>query len=291
MRLGDLPSESRQFPLFFETCTLEDFCARRGVVAIWLLDLPQEIRTGSYYPGVGEKSYLRLDIVRQLGNHTQSELAEVISNYPSMTLISNVVQDQERSVANQPNPYMQVPCWRHCGPYKIGRDAEKCGIWVVSTLSDLPLANLLHEFCKTLIVDSSLTADLLLPTDEDCALAVESQGSFASKSHALWSQENILRELNLSISTPICVIDVSSDPLVYSILRETLTRNGVTWRSIHDADHSLADCISGSTIGNFLASLVNSDRVREDGSQVQSMYAADAGWGSVWHSISKLTLV
>lgn len=47
MRLGDQVTDSRQFPLFFEVCTLQDFCARRGVVALWLLDLPKEVRLGT----------------------------------------------------------------------------------------------------------------------------------------------------------------------------------------------------------------------------------------------------
>lgn len=215
-------------------------------------------------------------------------MSEVVSNYPSLTLISNVRHDEERIATRNSNQYIQAPCWRHCGPHQFGGDSAHGGIWVLGTPDDLTIASSIYEMCKSFVLGLPLTVDFLLPTDADCIRAFENKKLRVADSRSVWSQETLLGEINSSISAPKYVVDVSGDPLVYSILQETLTRYGVPWHSIRDRNDG--ELHSGATINHFLTSIFKDDFAMKDITKMQRTFDKDAGWGGVWHDISRLTL-
>ena len=279
--------------------TLEEFCSRRQVLCLWMLDVPAQLQRGISQVLARVPVYVRTDV---LGSHCRErgEMATLLSQlqgFRNITLVNCELSGLagERELLPQAKTAV-VPYWKQL-PDNLGNrwQEKKEKIFILATPSTLTFAYGVWKACMQLF---STCPPVFVAGTAQMGSAQTWQGD-RQWVEAVADDGELLD--GFADGRPRFVVDLSGNSPKFAIGRETWKRGGVPiitpnaqsagWLAAMQTT-SILQPVSVRDLVSLLGRLASDEgylgmleeQMRE---RVAAEYANDAGWSRIWREVTQ----
>jgi len=295
MKVGHTADAADIFPMAISIQTLEEACKAGGVIALWLLDLPQEVIDGTFNPNTWDADdwvvpYCRLEALHLVKRDDAVDVGAAIRQLPGMIAVSNIPYWDSAGWVESEN-YRQIPFWHKHLPWQISEPVQTDLVAVIVDEEALPLG---MAILKLLAAKGARRGRCAVICTSEAAHAAAKKVVGRELGGRVSSTAQLQGPLKNLTPVPGVVLNLVGTAPDLSVLQEIWERKGVAWIEIGgvsnggvlDSNLSLGGERIATVRGIFaLADRIVAGEVAPRPNALEVRYGNDAGWSRLWSEI------
>ena len=270
----------------YEEASLAELCLHRKPIALWLLDLPQEVCDGIEILHHIPKKYARLDVLRQLNTWNDTELSSIFDTYPSLYCVSSGEPYTDLLCSNYVDRYINIPYWR-CGlECDLYHNKNKHTMLIMATIDTMYFSFSILKMILSVKFKEIHKIIIVLPTIKNCIDAKEEYHFDVDIAQYLCSCEEMLNNDCKWIDDHIIVLNTCALDIIHSIVIDTVYEST---KQVYPIIDLVSHINTDKTIYDIVDILIN---IHDYLYNVNSFHLKnnDEGWQTIWKEISTQNL-